>query len=47
MVQNARVTAFAISELLREKQQKEKKGKGGGRVKLPFPPPRFGLKIQS
>ena len=47
MVQNARVTAFAISELLREKQQKEEKGEGGGRVKLPFPPPRLGLKIQS
>ena len=33
MLQNARVTAFTVSELLRENQQ------GGGRVKLsPLPP---------
>ena len=34
MLQNARVTAFTVSELLRKSQQ--------GRVKLP--PPRLGLK---
>ena len=39
MLQNARVTAFTVTELLRENQQ------GGGGVKLPYPhPPRLGLK---
>ena len=31
MVPNARVTAFTISELLRENQQEEEEGEGGGR----------------
>ena len=35
MLQNARVTAFTVSELLRENQQG---------VKLPLPQPRLGLK---
>ena len=42
MLQNARVTAFTVSELLKENQQ------GGGSVKLPPPPPRssrLGLKM--
>ena len=38
MLQNARVTAFMVSELLRENQQE-----GGGGVKLP--PPRLELKL--
>ena len=39
MLQNARVTAFTVTELLRGNQQ------GGGGVKLPYPhPPRLGLK---
>ena len=39
ILQNARVTAFTVTELLRENQQ------GGGGVKLPYPhPPRLGLK---
>ena len=33
MLQNARVTAFNVFELLREDQQ----GGGGGEVKLPLP----------
>ena len=37
MLQNVRVTAFNVSELLGENQQ-------GGRVKLPTPTPRLGLK---
>ena len=45
MLQNSRVTAFTVSELLRENQQDG--GRGGG-VKLPLPPqpppPRLGLK---
>ena len=36
MLQNVRVTAFTVSELLRESQ------KAGGGVKLPPPPPRLG-----
>ena len=40
MLQNSRVTAFTIFELLRENQM----GGGGGGVKLPKPPPRLGLK---
>ena len=42
MLQNARVTAFTISELLRENQQG---GKGGERIPPPPapPPPRLGL----
>ena len=32
MLQNARVTTFTVSELLRENQQ-------GGGIKLPSPPP--------
>ena len=40
MLQNARVTAFTVSELLREREQRE--GWGGGGVKLP--PPRLGLR---
>ena len=41
MLQNARVTAFTVSELLKENQQ------GGGSVKLPPPPrsSRLGLKM--
>ena len=35
MMQNAKVTAFNVSELLREYQQGER---GGGGVKLPNPP---------
>ena len=35
MLQNARVTAFTVSELLKENQQG---------VKLPPPPPRLGLR---
>ena len=39
MLQNASVTAFTVSKLLREKQQE-------GRVKLPpTPPPRLGLAV--
>ena len=45
MLQNSRVIAFTVSELLRENQQDG--GRGGG-VKLslppPPPPPRLGLK---
>ena len=37
MLQNARVTAFNVSELLKENQQ-------GGGSKIPPPPPRLGLK---
>ena len=37
MLQNARVTAFTVSKLLRENQQ----GEG---VKLRHPPPRLGLR---
>ena len=37
-LQNARVTAFTVSELLRENQQG-----GWGGVQLPHPPPRLGL----
>ena len=38
MLKNARVTAFTVSEFLRENQQ-------GGRVKLPPPTPRLGIMI--
>ena len=38
MLQNSRVAAFTISELLRENQQ------GGGGKIAPYPPPRLGLK---
>ena len=44
MVQNARVTAFTVSELLREKQHQ------GREVKLrlpPFPLPRLGFNFVS
>ena len=37
MLQNARDTAFTVSELLRENQK---------RVKLPIPPPRLELKSE-
>ena len=37
MLQNVRVTAFTVSELLREKQQ------GGGIILPPPSPPRLGL----
>ena len=37
ILQNARVTAFTVSELLRESQ------KGGGGKITPPPPPRLGL----
>ena len=39
MLQNTRVTAFTISDLLRENQQ------GGGGVTLPLPLTRLGLMI--
>ena len=39
MLQNARVTAFTISELLRENQQ-------GYNYLPPLPPPKLGLKMQ-
>ena len=39
--QNARYTAFTVSELLREKQQ----GRGGVEGKITPSPPRLGLKI--
>ena len=38
-MQNARVTAFTVSELLRENEQVEGGGRGGGN----YPPPRLGL----
>ena len=38
-MQNARVTAFTVSELLRENEQVEGVGGGGGN----YPPPRLGL----
>ena len=41
MLQNARITAFTVSELLRENQQGE--GGGGGGVKITLPAPRLGL----
>ena len=41
MLQNARVAAFTVSELLRENQQERKEGGGGG--KIPHPP-ELGLK---
>ena len=42
MLQNTRVKAFTVSELLREKPR----GLGdGGVVQLPPPPPRLGLTI--
>ena len=40
MLQNARVTAFTVSELLRENQQGGKEGGGGGE-------PRLGLNLGS
>ena len=40
MLQNARVTAFTVFELLMGNQQ------GGGGVKLP-PPPRLGLRAKT
>ena len=47
MLQNSRVIAFTVSELLRENQQDGGRGGWGG-VKLslppPPPPPRLGLK---
>ena len=39
MLQNARITAFTVSELLRGNQQ----GEGGD---YPSPPPRLGLKSE-
>ena len=39
MLQNASVTAFTVSELLREKQEG-----GGGKI---IPSPRLGLRISS
>ena len=41
MLQNARITAFVVSELLRENQQG-----GGGRVKLSPPPPLPRLRLK-
>ena len=41
MLQNVRVLALTVSELLRENQQ----GGGGGAVKLTPLPPRSGLNI--
>ena len=45
MLQNVRVTAFSVSELLRENQQPTWGGWGGGAgVKLhPLPSPRLGF----
>ena len=44
MLQNVRVTAFIVSELLRENQQPTWRGGGGGVVKLhPLPSPRLGF----
>ena len=43
MLQNARVTAFTVSELLREKQHGWGGG-GGGKIPPPPHPPRLGLK---
>ena len=39
MLQNARVKAFTGSELLRENQQLD----GRGKITIPPPPPRLGL----
>ena len=41
MLQNARVTALTVSELLREDQQRKRDAVGGRGVKLP-PPLRLG-----
>ena len=41
MLQNDRVTAFAVSELYRENQQG-----GGGEVVKSHPPPRLGLRYR-
>ena len=46
MLQNARVTVFTVSELLRESQQGCGGGEGGrrgGGVKITPPPPKLGL----
>ena len=43
MLQNARVTAFTVSELLRENQQRRG---AGGKLPQPLHPPRFELKIK-
>ena len=40
MLQNARVTAFTGSELLRENHQLKR---GGGKITIPPPPLRLGL----
>ena len=48
MLQNARVTAFTVFELLRENQQGGWEGgwgKGGGKITLP--PSRLGLKYDT
>ena len=49
ILQNIRVTAFTVSELLRENQQGggegEVGGGGGGRAEVTHPPPRLGLKV--
>ena len=42
MPQNAKIAAFTVSDLLREKQQGDP-GRGAGRD---YPPPRLGLKKQ-
>ena len=43
MLQNVRVIAFTVSELLSENQQRMGGGEGGG-GELPPPPPRLRLK---
>ena len=43
MLQNARVTIFTFSELLRENQQGSGGGGGGGGQEIALHPPRLGL----
>ena len=48
MLQNARVTAFTVFELLRENQQGGGEGVGEGEAgKITLPPSRLGLKYDT